>query len=201
MSLANMLTPMRTKRRRELTPEEKARAARLRAIWDRYRQENPGVSQESMAFDMGWKTQGAVSQYLNGTIPLNLHAGLRFAKRLGVPVTDIEPAWADDLSGPHHSHTRTEPSSAAPVSTSIGGAQYLQSSPAAQQLVDQLLRLASSGQLPDAACAALTDLLDALLTERGSGHQGKRRTALPDDNPSHRRVRENLKNNDQASNP
>lgn len=66
-----------------------------------------------------------------------------------------------------------KPASEGPrVASSPGEAQYLRSSPAARQLVDQLLQLASSGKLPDAACTALTALLEALVGGNGPGRQG-----------------------------
>lgn len=60
--------------RRQLTPEEQEEARRLNLLWNDYRQANPGSTQSWLALAAGLGTQGAVSQYLRGAIPLNLHA-------------------------------------------------------------------------------------------------------------------------------
>jgi transcriptional regulator with XRE-family HTH domain len=51
------------------------------------------VSQESAAERLGFG-QSALSQYLNGGIPLNLDAAIRFAKLLNVPIS----AFSKDLA-------------------------------------------------------------------------------------------------------
>lgn len=60
--------------RRPLTPEEQEEAKRLASFWNEFRQKNPGSTQSWLASASGLGTQGAVSQYLRGAIPLNLHA-------------------------------------------------------------------------------------------------------------------------------
>lgn len=76
--------------KRKLTREESADADRLRALWDELK---PALklSQEQVAFQCGWKTQGAFSQYLLGTIPLNLEALLKIAGVLKVDPNEISP--------------------------------------------------------------------------------------------------------------
>jgi phage repressor protein C with HTH and peptisase S24 domain len=82
---------MTQKKRRPLTPEEKQRAARLELAWLKHKGD---ASQEDAAEAMGFKTQGAISQYIRGKIPLGFEAGFKFADFLGVPISEIEPAWA-----------------------------------------------------------------------------------------------------------
>jgi SOS-response transcriptional repressor LexA len=87
-----------TKQRRELTPDEERDAERLRAAYERHKINAPGATQESVAFACGWKTQGAVSQYLRGIIPLNLDALLKFSGVFGVAPQTISPRLAQKLS-------------------------------------------------------------------------------------------------------
>lgn len=79
----------KTKRRRELTPREKAAQQNLFRIWSN-KKEELGLTQENAAEQMGFKTQGAVNQYLNGKIPLNTDAVLKFAMLLGVKAGEID---------------------------------------------------------------------------------------------------------------
>ncbi|MGD9671702.1 MAG: helix-turn-helix domain-containing protein [Hyphomicrobiaceae bacterium] len=88
--------PMNPKKnRRLLSDEEKARAHRLKAIWDAKKKEL-GVTQASVALSLGWDNNTAVGQYLNGRIPLNIEAAFKFAAVLGVPPTEF---WPDIFSG------------------------------------------------------------------------------------------------------
>jgi len=76
--------------RRELTQEERAWQKNLRDIWERKKDEL-GLTQEKLAAKIGWKTQAAVTSYLNGRIPLNTDAKRKFAKALNVHVSEIDP--------------------------------------------------------------------------------------------------------------
>jgi transcriptional regulator with XRE-family HTH domain len=64
------------------TEADKAAARRLRAIWDE-RARGLGLTQDKMAAKMDG-SQGLVSQYLNGLIPLNYRALLSFSDALGI---------------------------------------------------------------------------------------------------------------------
>ena len=83
---------MRNKRR-PLTSAEAAAAVNLRRIWDD-KKKALGLSQQRAADEMGW-TQGAVYQYLNAVIPLNLEATLKFSGVLHVSATEIDPSIAE----------------------------------------------------------------------------------------------------------
>lgn len=61
------------------------------------RKQATGMTQEQLAMDCGWKQQSAVSQYLNGRIPLNLDALLKLSAALGVQAADIYPEIARAL--------------------------------------------------------------------------------------------------------
>jgi transcriptional regulator with XRE-family HTH domain len=79
----------KTTKRRELTAREKAAQKNLFKLWTEKKGEL-GLTQESAADRMGFKTQGAVNQYLNGKIPLNTDAVIKFSTLLGVDPTDID---------------------------------------------------------------------------------------------------------------
>lgn len=84
-------------------------AERLRGFWEARKKER-GLTQEVMAERLGNRTQGLVSQYLSGKIPLNYKAVMAFADALGVYPTAIrsdlpEMALALDAS----QHRRLDP--------------------------------------------------------------------------------------------
>lgn len=75
-----------------LTEEQLADAARLRTAFKARQDVDPSLTQEGLAHICGWKTQGTVNQYLNGKIPLNMQALLKFSKALAVEPEDISPS-------------------------------------------------------------------------------------------------------------
>lgn len=80
-----------------LTPEQKADAARLMALFRKKAEEErekqgKRLSQATLAEELGYTTQSAVSQYLNGKVPLNVDASIRFAIRFGCSVSDFSPS-------------------------------------------------------------------------------------------------------------
>lgn len=80
-----------------LTPEQKEDAARLKSyfkIWQEgMRAQGTPVSQDAAAARLGFG-QSALSQYLNGVIPLNGQVLAKFAQLLEVPTGDISPSVA-----------------------------------------------------------------------------------------------------------
>lgn len=78
-------------KRRELTAEEKGEAESLAAAWSRYRAENKGATQAWLAAESGLGTQGAVSQYLRGVIPLNVEALVAVCRVIQVDPKSISP--------------------------------------------------------------------------------------------------------------
>jgi transcriptional regulator with XRE-family HTH domain len=82
-----------------LTPEELLDAARLKALFvewqdERKLQKKPS-SQEAAVAGMDF-SQSALSQYLNGGIPLNLETAYKFAKMLGKPIAAFSPSVAEE---------------------------------------------------------------------------------------------------------
>ncbi|WP_313248960.1 XRE family transcriptional regulator [Stenotrophomonas acidaminiphila] len=98
---------MENHRKAKPTPADVAAAQRLKREWTA-RARGLGVTQDTAAEELGI-TQGAVSQYLNGKIPMNYRTLLVFCRLLGISDTDIrtdlpeqqlvggpvEPDWAD----------------------------------------------------------------------------------------------------------
>ena len=69
-------------RKAKPTAADLAAAKRLRAAWDA-RARSLGLTQDKMAAKLGG-SQGLVSQYLNGKIPLNFRTLLGFSDALGI---------------------------------------------------------------------------------------------------------------------
>lgn len=82
-----------------LSEEQLADAARLKdlfRVWQHTRKENNlPSSQEVAAAAIGFG-QSALAQYLNGRIPLNVGAGIKFAQLLGVGLAEFSPALASE---------------------------------------------------------------------------------------------------------
>ena len=76
---------------RQLNNKELADAKLLKAWWSASKRDLD-LTQEKAGALMGGITQGAVGQYLNGIIPLNVEAKLSFAKILKVAPNNI---WLD----------------------------------------------------------------------------------------------------------
>jgi transcriptional regulator with XRE-family HTH domain len=75
----------------KLTTEQLRDAARLKKIFEDRKAIDKSMTQETLAAACGWKTQSAAQQYLNGLVPLNLDALIKFSLALDVPVTEISP--------------------------------------------------------------------------------------------------------------
>jgi transcriptional regulator with XRE-family HTH domain len=86
----------KTINRRRLSSEETEDQKKLKELWDTKR-DDLRLSQREAAEQFGYKNQAAISQYLNGKIPLNLETVLKFATLLKVSVEEISPRFADSL--------------------------------------------------------------------------------------------------------
>lgn len=73
-------------------------ARKLKAIYKDRKRDNPSLTQEHVADLCEWSGQSVVSQYLNGKIPLNLPALLKFSKVLGFALPDVSPRLAAQLT-------------------------------------------------------------------------------------------------------
>ncbi|KAE8757339.1 hypothetical protein FSO04_24275 [Paraburkholderia madseniana] len=89
----------KTIQRHRLSDEEKAEAARLRAIWESFKVAHPGVSQEWLGNATGIGGQSAVSQYLRGEIMLNFANLIKFCNVLGANPSDISPRLVHEHLG------------------------------------------------------------------------------------------------------
>lgn len=83
-----------------LTPEQLEDAARLKKLflsWQQQQRDSGApVSQEAAAEQLGFN-QSALSQYLNGKIPLNVAAATKFAELLGQQISVFSPRLHDQL--------------------------------------------------------------------------------------------------------
>ncbi len=88
-------------KRRPLTEQENAAANRLQNLYQKakaeWRECGQKLTQEKIAELFGWSGQTAVSQYLNGNIPLNLRAAGKFADFFSVQISEISPELAETL--------------------------------------------------------------------------------------------------------
>lgn len=82
------------KKNYELTPSQKADAARLKELWDARAQK---ISQMKFALDNDLGTQGNVGHLLHGRSPLNVVTATKFAKGLGVKIEDFSPTLAEQI--------------------------------------------------------------------------------------------------------
>ncbi|WP_052659182.1 S24 family peptidase [Pseudomonas sp. LFM046] len=73
-------------------------AARLSAIYTARKADDKSLSQLRVAHECGWSTQSAVSQYLRGTIPLNLEALIKLSKALQFSPAEVSPRLAENLA-------------------------------------------------------------------------------------------------------
>jgi transcriptional regulator with XRE-family HTH domain len=75
---------------RDLTAEEVADAKRLKKLWQE-KKDPLLLNQVKAAKALGYNSQGAVSQYLNGKVAMNFETVAKFAKLLKVNIDDISP--------------------------------------------------------------------------------------------------------------
>ncbi|EMJ5494599.1 LexA family protein [Pseudomonas aeruginosa] len=79
----------------ELPPYVKEEAHRLKSIYLAEKAKAKGkLTQATLAEELGWASQGTVSQYLNGTMELNLEALLKFAGALHFEPHAVSPRLA-----------------------------------------------------------------------------------------------------------
>lgn len=88
-----------TTKRKPLETWQREDAKRLRDLWEAKRPKLDGkpMSQEMFAETYLNASQGALFQYVDGRIPLNLDAAIKFAKGLAVTVSEISPTLGESL--------------------------------------------------------------------------------------------------------
>ena len=72
----------------------KAEASRLKAIYQDRKRNDPTLTQDKIADLCEWSGQSVVSQYLNGRIPLNIGALIKFATALRFSLEEVSPRLA-----------------------------------------------------------------------------------------------------------
>jgi len=158
---------MTDERKAKPTLADIAAAKKLKLLWLQ-RASSLGITQDTAAENLGI-TQGAISQYLNGKIPMNYRTLLMFCRLLGIDDIDIR----DDLLEQRllSDIRKTQPISAKDKELLSA---YRAASPATQAAVDMLL-------MPPDERAALKDAnpLAYLGIELLEGHGGRSDTAAP----------------------
>lgn len=151
--------------RRPLTTEEQADADRLHALV-----RNDGRSQMTVALACGWTTQGAVSQYIRGVIPLNLTAATKFARALNVDLHAISPrlaaaakaAAATTGTGPKYEDGSGGGEGAADADELLAElSRRMQLEPDLRPLIELLLDQRST-EIPDSIRPSLSNLIRAV---------------------------------------
>lgn len=82
----------------------KAEAMRLKAIYQDRKRKDPSLTQDKIADLCEWSGQSVVSQYLNGRIPLNIGALIKFANVLGFSLDEVSPRLAGLAEMPRLRH-------------------------------------------------------------------------------------------------
>jgi transcriptional regulator with XRE-family HTH domain len=84
---------------RSLSQEELDDAKRLRKLWGE-RKEQLHLSQVKAAKELGYNSQSAVSQFINGKVPINVQTAAKFAKLLKTNIEEISPRFGKLLTQP-----------------------------------------------------------------------------------------------------
>jgi hypothetical protein len=119
---------MATVDKRPLSAEELIERDRLVAAWEKFKSEHPGVSQVWLAKATGLGTQGLISQYFRGVIPLNLRALLAICAQIEADPSQISPRLAKDI----------------PVSQD--GTDFTSLTPAARKVIEAVIRADKRGE-------------------------------------------------------
>ncbi len=81
-----------------LSDEQREDAKKLKALFQKWKDAladtGRPASQEDIVTDLGFG-QSALSQYLNGSIPLNIPVSIKFSELLGVPIKEFSPSLAE----------------------------------------------------------------------------------------------------------
>jgi SOS-response transcriptional repressor LexA len=83
--------------RQAVRPVADALAAEAAALKKAFEERTPALSQERFGLEFDIGSQGMVWQYLSGHRPLNLSVALKFARGLGIPVSQFSRRLADEL--------------------------------------------------------------------------------------------------------
>lgn len=82
-------------------------AARLKAIYMDRKKHNKALNQGALADTCGWASQGTVSQYMTGGMPLNIEALLKLATALAFDPAEVSPRLASTFL-PQNQNSRAQ---------------------------------------------------------------------------------------------
>lgn len=137
-------------KRYSLTAEQREECARLRSVWDSYREVNPHATQKWLADASGLGVESRFSQFLNAIRPVDLEALLRICRVLDIKPEAISPRLAQ-LMGP------IDPELLLPVSPKVRS--LLCSTPEDEAVLSYLRRVRSMRR-------AAEDLIDTMKSVR-----------------------------------
>lgn len=78
---------------KELSFDELEDAKRLKEVWNS-KKDQLHLNQVKAAKELGYNSQGAVSQYLNGKVAMNMQTAAKFAQLLRVEMSEISPRFS-----------------------------------------------------------------------------------------------------------
>lgn len=84
-----------------LNQEQLEDAARLRTLfleWQKARKKNKEPYAQEAVIDILQFGQSALSQYLNGGIPLNIETAFKFSEMFGQPISAFSPSLAEEAT-------------------------------------------------------------------------------------------------------
>lgn len=84
---------------KELSFDEVEDAKRLKKVWTEKKDELH-LNQVKAAKELGYNSQGAVSQYLNGKVAMNMQTAAKFAQLLRVEIAQISPRFSKMVGKP-----------------------------------------------------------------------------------------------------
>lgn len=86
--------------KRNWSAADREATVRLNAAWQAWQARHPKVTQAQAAPGMGI-TQSALSQYLQGKVPMRSEAAFKIARFLGVDPRELRPDLEQKLARPH----------------------------------------------------------------------------------------------------
>ncbi|WP_272670882.1 helix-turn-helix domain-containing protein [Providencia sp. PROV147] len=140
-----------------LTDDQKFDATRLKALF----QAQKGLTQAVLADDLGFANQSAVSQYLNGRIPLNVEVAIKFADRFGCLVSDFSPSLQNEINKIANYSTKKEtlPSSTSSIENQLIASAF-DESPEEKKILVETILLNMNTEWIDADARAYLDSLE-----------------------------------------
>lgn len=156
-----------TTRKRQLTAEEAAECAALKAIYAE-KKKALKLTQDELGDRLGGIGQSAVSHYLNGVNALNIEVASGFARELQISVSAFSPRLAAEIAriaqaapGAPSAPASPRQGEEEPIGRAIvGRALFEKITPRSRALVDRILEMEAHGALTDEDLKVLTEIVE-----------------------------------------